>query len=95
MDQKECICCHEVKKLSDFPAQPSKCKECITNQRRDTIEKKAIERSFAKLTVEPKPAVLMMDPNLTVKDLLLERMDRLEAKLDKLTAMVQQLLDKS
>jgi hypothetical protein len=88
MDQKECVCCHEVKKLSDFPAQPSKCKACITNQRRETIEKKAIERSFVKLTVEED-----QESNLTVKDLLLERMDRLEAKLDKLTAMVQQLLD--
>ena len=71
MDQKECVSCHEVKKLSDFPAQPSKCKTCITNQRRETIEKKAIERSFVKLTLEEDS-----DTNLTVKDLLLERMDR-------------------
>src|ERR1700733_11365254 len=101
MDEKECISCHKVKKLTEFRAQPVKCKECIENERRETIERKAIERSLSQLTVVDEKDVMAPPPSgeglfgnfLFDKNVLLERMDVLEAKLDKLTAMVQQLLD--
>jgi hypothetical protein len=87
MDEKECISCHKVKKLTEFRAQPAKCKECIENQRRETIERKAIERSLSQLTVVDEKEI---PKSVFDRNVLLERM---EAKLDKLTAMVQQLLD--
>jgi hypothetical protein len=74
-NQKECTACRELKDLNEFPAQPAKCKACIADQRRATIERKVLDGSYAKKED--------LAPRL---DRLEAQLARIEAKLDRLLA---------